>query len=55
MAFASSTIALPRPLLYVEREARVWSRLWRGSVFSGLVMPILFLGAMGLGLGGLVE
>jgi lipooligosaccharide transport system permease protein len=42
-------------LRYVEREARIWRRLWRGSVFSGLVSPVLFLGAMGLGLGGLVD
>jgi lipooligosaccharide transport system permease protein len=47
--------ALPGMLRYTEREARVWSRLWRGSVFSGIVTPILFLGAMGLGLGGLVD
>jgi lipooligosaccharide transport system permease protein len=42
-------------LRYLEREVRVWSRLWRGSVFSGLVSPLLFLGAMGMGLGGLVD
>lgn len=42
-------------LLYVEREWRIWRRLWRGSVFSGLVSPILFLGAIGMGLGGLVD
>jgi lipooligosaccharide transport system permease protein len=44
------------PLLrVVEREARVFRRLWRGSVFSSLVAPLLFLGAMGVGLGGLVD
>jgi lipooligosaccharide transport system permease protein len=42
-------------LRYVEREVRIWRRLWRGSVFSGLVSPLLFLGAMGLGLGQLVD
>jgi lipooligosaccharide transport system permease protein len=39
----------------VEREARVFRKLWRGSVFSSLVAPLLFLGAMGVGLGGLVD
>jgi lipooligosaccharide transport system permease protein len=44
-----------RALLYAEHDARVWLRLWRGGVFSGLAMPIMFLGAMGVGLGGLVD
>jgi lipooligosaccharide transport system permease protein len=48
-------VTLPAALRYVEREARVWGRLWRGSVFSGLLSPVLFLGAMGLGLGGIVD
>lgn len=48
-------MVLPVALRYLEREARVWRRLWRGSVFSGLLSPILFLGAMGLGLGGIVD
>lgn len=39
----------------VEREARVFSRLWRGSVFSSVLAPLLFLGSMGIGLGGLVD
>jgi lipooligosaccharide transport system permease protein len=42
-------------LRVVEREARVYRRLWRGSVFSSLLAPLLFLGAMGVGLGGLVD
>lgn len=40
---------------YAERELRVWKRLWRGTVFSGVLSPILFLGAMGVGLGGLID
>ncbi|MGH9213807.1 MAG: ABC transporter permease [Acidimicrobiales bacterium] len=52
---AVTSTVVPGMLRYAEREARVWSRLWRGSVFSGVVTPILFLGAMGLGLGGLVD
>jgi lipooligosaccharide transport system permease protein len=39
----------------VEREWLVWRRLWRASVFSAFVAPVMFLAAMGLGLGGLVQ
>ena len=39
----------------LEREMIVYRRTWRGSVFSSVVQPLLFLGAMGLGLGGLVD
>lgn len=39
----------------VEREARVYRRLWRGSVFSSFVGPLLFLTAIGVGLGNLVD
>lgn len=40
---------------FVEREARIYRRLWRADVFSSFLLPALFLGAMGLGLGGLVD
>ncbi len=45
------------PLVFraLERELLVWRRTWRGSVFTAFVQPLLFLGAMGLGLGGLVD
>ena len=39
----------------VEREWLVWRRLWRGSVFSYVFAPLLFLAAMGIGLGDLVD
>jgi lipooligosaccharide transport system permease protein len=39
----------------VERELRVYRRLWRGLVFSTFLNPVLFLAAMGLGLGALVD
>lgn len=39
----------------VEREVRVYRRLWRGLAFSTFVSPVLFLAAMGFGLGDLVE
>jgi lipooligosaccharide transport system permease protein len=42
-------------LRVVEREARVYRRMWRGSFFSSFVSPLLYLGAMGVGLGGLVD
>ncbi len=40
---------------YVEREWLVWRRLWRGTVFSSVFAPLLFLAAMGIGLGHLVD
>jgi lipooligosaccharide transport system permease protein len=42
-------------LRVVEREFRVFARLWRGFVFSTFLNPVLFLAAMGVGLGGLVD
>lgn len=43
------------PLRVVESNLRRWRRTWQGSAFSSFVSPILFLAAMGLGLGSLVE
>ena len=48
-------MATPAMLRVVEREARVFRRVWRGSVIWNFITPVLFLGAMGLGLGGLVD
>lgn len=42
-------------LRVVEREALVYFRLWRGLVFSIFVQPALYLAAMGLGLGTLID
>ncbi len=39
----------------VQRNALVYSRVWRGSVFSSFLQPTLFLLAMGLGLGAMVD
>jgi lipooligosaccharide transport system permease protein len=39
----------------LERELLVYLRTWRGYAFSSFVQPLLFLGAMGIGLGGLVD
>jgi lipooligosaccharide transport system permease protein len=33
----------------------VWGHLWKTSLLTGVLMPVLFLGAMGVGLGGLVD
>jgi lipooligosaccharide transport system permease protein len=40
---------------FVEREALVQRRLWRGNAFSQLVAPALYLLAMGVGLGGMIS
>lgn len=45
----------PALLRATEREVVVFRRLWRGSVSIAFVQPVLFLGAIGFGLGGLVE
>lgn len=42
-------------LRVLEGQIRAYRHTWRGSVISTFVMPVLFLGAMGLGLGRLVE
>ncbi|MBI2705885.1 MAG: ABC transporter permease [Actinobacteria bacterium] len=42
-------------LHYLEREVLIYRRLWRGVVFSQIVQPVLYLLAMGIGLGGLIE
>lgn len=45
----------PPALRVVEREARIYARLWRGIAFSMFVQPLLYLAAMGVGLGKLVD
>src|SRR5437868_15343045 len=32
-----------------------YRRTWRGSVFNSFLSPVLFLGAMGIGLGGQID
>lgn len=48
-------MSVPPTLRIVEREAQIFLRLWRATVFSSVITPVLFLAAMGLGLGGLVD
>jgi lipooligosaccharide transport system permease protein len=44
---------------FAWREFRFWltnyRRTWRGSIYSSVLNPVLYLGAMGLGLGTLVN
>ena len=39
----------------VEWNARVYSRVWQGSVITGFVTPLLFLLAIGVTLGGRID
>ncbi len=48
-------MATPLSFRIVEAEARIYRRTWRGSVFTSFLNPILYLLAMGLGLGSLVD
>ena len=42
-------------LRIVQRNALVYRRIWRGSLFFSFVQPTLFLTAMGVSLGSLVD
>jgi lipooligosaccharide transport system permease protein len=44
-----------RALAVLEYCARVYRRNWRGTLFMTFLSPILFLGAMGFGLGSIVN
>ena len=48
-------MSTPLALRVVEAEARTYRRTWRGSVFTSFLTPILYLLAMGVGLGTLVD
>jgi lipooligosaccharide transport system permease protein len=48
-------MAVAPPLRVVEAGARVYRRTWRGSVISAFLNPVLYLLAMGVGLGTLVD
>lgn len=42
-------------LRVVQRNALVYRRVWQGSVFTSFLQPTLFLLAMGLGVGSMVD
>ena len=48
-------MATPLALRVVEAEARVYRRVWKGSVVTSFLNPVLYLLAMGVGLGSLVD
>jgi lipooligosaccharide transport system permease protein len=48
-------VATATVLRVVESEALAYKRLWRGSLFSTFISPVLYLTAMGLGLGVMVD
>ena len=56
-AAASTSERLPEgsPLRVLHRNFLVYRRTWRGSLFFTFLQPFLFLTAMGLGLGALVN
>jgi lipooligosaccharide transport system permease protein len=39
----------------LQRNLLVYRRTWRGSLFSSFMTPLLYLSAMGIGLGSLIE
>src|SRR5436190_3349397 len=55
VARSRTDVSTPQVLRVVEKEWLAWRRLWKASVFQATVAPLLFLAAMGLGLGDLVD
>jgi lipooligosaccharide transport system permease protein len=51
-AVPTGVVAVWRVLQYL---LLAWRRVWRGTVFSGFVAPLLYLGVMGYGLGSLID
>jgi lipooligosaccharide transport system permease protein len=58
MAPAAPAVAVSR-WSFAVRQLRFWltdyRRTWRGSIYSSFLSPVLYLGALGLGLGTLVD
>ena len=48
-------MTVPGAVRYFESRARTYRHQWRGTVISSFANPIMFLAAMGLGLGTLVD
>jgi lipooligosaccharide transport system permease protein len=51
----ASVIRTPPALRALEYWVYQYKRTWRGTVISGLISPLLYLAAMGVGLGSLVD
>jgi lipooligosaccharide transport system permease protein len=51
--------ASPSSFSFAVREFRYWTtnyrRTWRGSIYSSVLNPVLYLGSIGIGLGSLVN
>lgn len=48
-------MAVAAPIRVLEAQYRTYKRTWRGSVISTFLQPVLFLTAIGVGLGTLVD
>src|SRR5258705_2322357 len=48
-------MATPLSVRVVEHQAQIFRRFWRGSATFYVLNPLLFLAAIGFGLGGLVQ
>jgi lipooligosaccharide transport system permease protein len=48
-------VTVPVPVRVMEGYARAYRRTWKGTAATTFVSPVLFLAAMGLGLGALVD
>ena len=48
-------MATPAALRVVEGHWVVFRRVWRGTILTGFLQPLLFLAGMGLGVGSLVQ
>ena len=48
-------MAVPTSLRFMEMQARTYRRVWKGSMFTSFISPTLYLLAMGVGLGSLVD
>jgi lipooligosaccharide transport system permease protein len=48
-------MATPLTLRVVEHQVQIFRRFWRGSATFYVLNPVMFLAAMGVGLGGLVD
>ncbi|MEU9889804.1 ABC transporter permease [Sphaerisporangium sp. NPDC051011] len=52
MAILATRVSARSTLAVLERGLTLYRRLWRASVFSSFVLPVLFLLSIGLGVGG---